>query len=395
MPAESCDRFTRISDKALYNFPEHYFVNHLLCLEDMDGLSEEAEYSVRELISSGERKAAPLRSAVSVKDESGQICEGQKTVRGPVASLCCTTKGEIYEDNMGRVFLLTVDESAAQTERGAAQRIIAYQNRKAAGGIAAGKEHRVQHFLQQLVRMLLPLEVVNPFAEQLSLPKEAHKIRRLNALFQGFVKVIAVVHQKQRKKDSKGRIVATTADVAAAIHILFDSIVLKVDELDGSLRQFFEQLKSYVQAQGKEESFTRFEVRKATGCGKTQQHHYMQKLVELEYLQQYGGAAFRFANRGYHWVASPVQNSAVGQLQCLAQPPEKAVATAAPGVARANARQLYQPGKAQSRTPANTRPNTRSRYKHCLGAAKQQKRAGVRYSQKLCYPLLQLSASAS
>ncbi|MBX9851805.1 MAG: hypothetical protein K2X86_08610, partial [Cytophagaceae bacterium] len=47
--------------------------------------------------------------------------------------------------------------------------------------------------------------------------------------------------------------------------------------------------------------FTRFEVREATGTGKSQQHFYINKLVELEYIQQYG-----FANRGFkykivHW----------------------------------------------------------------------------------------------
>lgn len=271
MPEASVDRFTRISDKALYNFPETYFVNHLLCLEDMDGLSEEAEYSARKLISGGE-----LRSAVPVKNESGQITEGQKIVKGPVASLSCTTKGEIYEDNMSRVFLIAVDESPEQT-----QRIIGYQNQKAAGIIDRKKEQEVKQFLQNLVRILGPYEVVNPFAGQITLPKEAHKIRRLNELFQGFIKIITVVHQYQRKKDEHGRLMATTEDIAIAIDIMFESIVLKVDELDGSLRQFFERLKTYVGHRARDYEFTRFEVREATGCGKTQQHHRRTEAVRL------------------------------------------------------------------------------------------------------------------
>ena len=86
-----------------------------------------------------------------------------------------------------------------------------------------------------------------------------------------------------------------------ACDILFESIVLKVDELDGSLRQFFEQIKKYVTEKGKEYEFNRFEVRQITGMSKSQQHYYMSRLVELEYLRQWG-----FANRGYrykiaHW----------------------------------------------------------------------------------------------
>lgn len=289
MPPESVDRFTRISDKALYNFPETYFVNHLLCLEDMDGLSEEAEYSARELISGGE-----LRSAISVKNENGQITEGQKTVKGPVASLSCTTKGEIYEDNMSRVFLIAVDESPGQT-----QRIIDYQDQKAGGIINRKKEQETRQFLQNLVRLLKPHEVVNPFAGKITLPREAHKIRRLNELFQGFIKIITVVHQYQRKKDEQGRLVATTTDIATAIEIMFESILLKVDELDGSLRQFYEKLKSHVAGKSRDHEFTRFEVREATGTGKTQQHHYINKLVELEYIKQYG-----YANRGYKYKIS-------------------------------------------------------------------------------------------
>ena len=117
MPKENVTKLTRLSDKVLYNFPEHYFINRLLCLEDIDGLSEEAEFAFRELQSNGE-----LNSATSIKLESGQITSAQKTVKGPIASLACTTHGEIYEDNMSRVFLIAVDESMEQTKR-----IIEYQ----------------------------------------------------------------------------------------------------------------------------------------------------------------------------------------------------------------------------------------------------------------------------
>ncbi|MBC9914067.1 hypothetical protein [Chitinophaga varians] len=48
MPPEKVTRLTRVSDKVLYNYPEHYFMNRLLCLEDIDGLSEEAEFAFRE-----------------------------------------------------------------------------------------------------------------------------------------------------------------------------------------------------------------------------------------------------------------------------------------------------------------------------------------------------------
>lgn len=291
IPPEKVTKLTRVSDKVLYNYPEHYFVHRLLCLEDIDGLGEEAEFAFRELQSNGE-----LNSATSIKLENGQITSGQKTVKGPIASLACTTRGEIYEDNMSRVFLLAVDEGSEQTSR-----IINYQHRKAAGELDSKQEQDTKRFIQHLVRALQPMEVLNPYAGKLHLPEDAHKIRRLNDLFLNFVKMVTLVHQYQRKKDDKGRLLTEISDLDIAVQLMFDSIVLKVDELDGSLRQFFEQLKCFMASHGREYEFTRFEVREATGVGKTQQHFYITRLVELCYLQQYGHANCGFKYKIVRW----------------------------------------------------------------------------------------------
>jgi DNA primase len=289
MPPESVTKLTRLSDKVLYNFPEQYFINRLLCLEDIDGLSEEAEFAFRELQSNGE-----LNSATSIKLDNGQITSGQKTVKGPIASLACTTRGEIYEDNMSRVFLIAVDESAEQTAR-----IIAYQNQKAAGLIDGRKEQETKAFLQNFVRILQPYEVINPYAARIQLPPEAHKIRRLNDLFQSFVKMVTILNQYQRRRDERKRLVTAIEDVETAVAVLFDSIVLKVDELDGSLRQFYEQLKAHLKQQhnGQHQTaaFSLREIRQALKLSKTQLFRYANDLTQLEYIRPSGG----HANRGY------------------------------------------------------------------------------------------------
>lgn len=289
IPQEKVTKLTRVSDKVLYNYPEHYFVNRLLCLEDIDGLSEEAEFAFRELQSNGE-----LNSATSIKLDNGQITSGQKTVKGPIASLACTTRGEIYEDNMSRVFLLAVDESTDQTSR-----IINYQNDKASGQIDSKQEQGAKLFIQNLVRCLQPCPVINPYASKLQLPQDAHKIRRLNDLFLNFVKMITVVHQYQRKEDSKGRLITEITDLETAVSIMFDSILLKVDELDGSLRQFFEQLKCWLRKEYSENyktvAFSLREVRQGLHCSKMQVFRCFNDLSRLEYVRQQGG----HANRGF------------------------------------------------------------------------------------------------
>jgi DNA primase len=291
MPAEQVTRFTRISDKALYNYPKQFFKNRLLIIEDVDGLSEEAELAFRELQSSGE-----LRSSVSIKLENGNITAGEKIVSGPIASMTCTTKGEIYEDNMSRVFLIAVDESTEQTKR-----IIQYQNQRAAGVINNDVEEKAKAQIQNIIRVIDAKSVINPFAEKIQLPEEAHKIRRLNDLFQNFIKMVTLINQYKRQSTKYNQLITAIEDIETAIEIMFESIVLKVDELDGSLRQFYEKLKMIVEKKSKQYEFNRFEIREATGLGKTQQHYYLSRLVEMEYIQQNG-----FANRGYkykivHW----------------------------------------------------------------------------------------------
>lgn len=247
--------------------------------------------ALRELISSG-----ALKSGTSVKDDSGRISSIQKIVYGPIASMCCTTKGEVYEDNMGRCFIIAVDESKSQTLR-----IIEYQNKRAAGKIDDQKEKQCMEFIQTLVSLLKSYEVVNPYADKVHLPQEAHKIRRLNGLYQAFVKAITVMHQYQRKKDDRGRLISEKEDLQVAAEIMFESIVLKVDELDGSLRQFYERLKEYVQAKANEHhetyEFGQREVRQALNVSKSQLQRYLHDLVQLEYIRQSGG----YANRGFSY----------------------------------------------------------------------------------------------
>ncbi|MBA3704318.1 MAG: toprim domain-containing protein, partial [Bacteroidetes bacterium] len=312
MPMEDVKKYTRVTDSSFYNQEEYFFVNKLVCFEDYDGLKEDAQLAVRELQSN-----EILITSTSVKDESGKISGGEKTVRGPIASMGCTTKGELYEDNISRCFVIAVDESKEQTKR-----VIHYQNNVAAGIVDKKKERDIREFLQNCIRLLKPYEVVNPFANRITLPEEAHKIRRLNELYQCLVKQITLLNQYQRKKDEQGRLISTKEDLQTACEIMFESILLKVDELDGALRQFYEKLKTFVEKQGKEYEFNRFEIRQATGVSKTQQHVYMSRLAAIEYVHQYG-----FANRGFkykiaHWdnmaaVRAKIKDSLQNQLQAL------------------------------------------------------------------------------
>lgn len=288
MPQEDVLRFTRITESSLYNWGEFDLFQKVVIIEDLDGLKEDALYALREFISN-----QVLRSSVTIKDKKGNNKSSHKIVKGQFSSLSATTKGETYEDNMSRSFLIAVDESKEQT-----QRIIQYQNRRNAGEIDPNQSQKAIHFIQQVVRNLKVYEVINPYATQLNLPEKVHKIRRLNEMYQAVIKQVTFLNQYQRRVAPAGSLITEIEDIEQATEVLFESIVLKVDELDGSLRQFFERLKKYVKNEGQE--FILRDIRQDLGISKTQLFRYMQSLTELEYVRQIGG----YANKGIKYKIS-------------------------------------------------------------------------------------------
>ena len=288
MPQEDVLRFTRITESSLYNWGEFDLFEKVVIIEDLDGLKEDALYALREFISN-----QVLRSSVTIKDKKGNNKSSHKIVKGQFSSLSATTKGETYEDNMSRSFLIAVDESKEQTSK-----IIEYQNKRNAGEIDPNQSQKAIGFIQQMVRNLKVYEVINPYATKLHLPEKVHKIRRLNEMYQAVIKQVTFLNQYQRNLTADGCLLTTVEDIEQATEILFESIVLKIDELDGSLRQFFERLKKYVKNEGQE--FILRDVRQDLGISKTQLFRYMQSLTELEYVRQIGG----YSNKGIKYKIS-------------------------------------------------------------------------------------------
>lgn len=308
-PPEDVMSMTRVTSKSFYHYTRKELVDKLILIQDFDGLDEEAQYAFRELQSAGN-----ISSSTVYKDKQGNINSMIKNVKSHFASLLATTKAEIYYDNMSRSVIIGVDEADAQTER-----IIQYQNKKLAGIIDENEERKTKEFLQNVIRCIKPMEVVNPYADKIKLPVEAKMLRRLNNHYQAFVKQITILHQYQRRRDKEGRLIAEPADLKMACDILFDAIIMKVDDLDSSLRQFYDRIKVYLKKKGiipspvteeKEgpainvttekrkgvnDSFTQREIRLALNAPKATCFRNMENLVTLEYIQKTGG----YANKGY------------------------------------------------------------------------------------------------
>jgi len=285
MPPEDVLRFTRITESSLYNWGEFDLFQKVIVIEDLDGLKEDALYALREFISN-----QVLRSSVTIKDKKGNNKSSHKIVKGQFSSLSATTKGETYEDNMSRSFLIAVDESKEQT-----QRIITHQNKRNAGETDPQEAQKTIYFIQQIVRRLVHYEVINPYATKLLLPEKVHKVRRLNEMYQAVIKQVTFLNQHQRQLTKDDQLITQIEDIEQATEVLFESIVLKVDELDGSLRQFFERLKKYVKNEDKE--FVLRDIRQELNISKTQIFRNIQMLLELEYVKQIGG----YSNKGIRY----------------------------------------------------------------------------------------------
>ena len=322
MPQEDVLRFTRITESSLYNWGEFDLFKKIVIIEDLDGLKEDALYALREFISN-----QVLRSSVTVKDKKGNNKSSHKIVKGQFSSLSATTKGETYEDNMSRSFLIAVDESKAQTKR-----IISHQNQRNAGEIDPITQQKTVGFIQNMVRNLKHYDIINPYATKLNLPDKVHKVRRLNEMYQAVIKQVTFLNQYQRKLTNNNQLITEIEDIEQATEILFESIVLKIDELDGSLRQFFERLKKYVKNENQD--FILREVRQHLNVSKTQVFRYTQTLVELEYIKQIGG----YANKGikykisywdnYQKIRAEIKDFLMLQIQTLKQ--ENSIAPSKP-----------------------------------------------------------------
>lgn len=292
MPQEDLMNMTRITSKSLYHYREKELMNKLIIVQDFDGLDEEAQFAFRQI-----QTDKYLTSSTVVKDMTGNTRGKMKTVHAHFASLTATTKEEVCFDNVSRSVVLGVDESQEQTLR-----IINAQNKKHAGVSSADAEQQAKQLLRNSMRVLKSYQVVNPFADKLMLPVEAKMLRRLNDQFQNFVSQITILHQFQRKTDDKGRLVATEEDIRKAVEIFFSPIIIKVDELDKSTRQFFEKLKVFLknQTNGTTYRFSTREIRQELNISKTSAFKFVQTLKELEYIQAVEGSP----NKGFKYMVS-------------------------------------------------------------------------------------------
>lgn len=220
MPEEDKIEITSVSGNAFYYYDRDELGHKLILIEDYDGVLS-ALYPIREL-----QSKQKIRKTITVRDRNGNVKTLHLTVHGPVSIGGCTTSEHIYEDNANRSFLIYLDESETQDER-----VMQYQRLLSAGKIDVTEQQKVQKLLQNVQRILQPISVRNPYAEQLVIPKEVFKPRRTNAHYLAFIEAITFYKQYQRQqqvdKETGEIFIETTLEDIAEANELMKNILLK------------------------------------------------------------------------------------------------------------------------------------------------------------------------
>jgi DNA primase len=283
IPEQEIMSITSLSDNAMYYYPEGALEHSLFLIEDMDGMSEDANYALRELKSKGE-----LSRDIPVKDYKGKLTTQKVHVKGPICFAGCTTREKVYEDNANRCLLLYRNESRAHKEE-----VMAAQRKASAGKINELEQQKIKDLFKDVQMLLKPIKVVNPYAESLILPEKVFKPLRTNAHYLKFIEVISFYHQHQRtiKTSQSGTkyIETTIEDIEWANKLMKDVLLSKSDELSWGVRQFLEKLQKWMQA-NELDSFTGKEVRKNIRIAPSTLTKYLYILRQYGLLEVLGGS---------------------------------------------------------------------------------------------------------
>jgi predicted transcriptional regulator len=282
IPDEDKIESTSLTSNALYYYGTYDLRNKLLLIEDMDGAGE-ILYALRELMSKSR-----ITKIFPKKDERGITRTVQITVNGPVTIAGCTTQEKVYEDNANRSFLIHINETAAQDEK-----IMEYQRKKSAGTVNTEEEKNIRELLKNSQRLLQPISVINPYAEQLKIPTEVFKPRRSNSHYLQFIEAVTFYHQYQREQkcdESSGEIYIETTleDIAAANKLIKQILLRKSDELNNACRNHLEQLKNWLKENNRSAFSTR-EVRQALRINASNQKRYMLQLFTNGFIKKSSG----------------------------------------------------------------------------------------------------------
>lgn len=296
MPEEERVQYSAMTGQSLFYMGQTNLKHKILAIAEEEG-AHTASYALKLLQSDG-----VVTIASTGKDETtGDLVTREYRVEGPVMLFLTTTAIDIDEELLNRCLVLTVNESREQT---AAIHALQRTRQTLAGLLAEEDKKDVVRLHQNAQRLLKPLLVVNPFADQLTFLDDKTRTRRDHMKYLTLIRSIALLHQYQRPVKTvqhKGKAVryieATLSDIEAANRLAHEVLGRTLDELPPQTRKLLALIQREVKARCAQEHivqkdyrFSRRDVRAWSGWGETQLRVHLERLMQMEHVLAHRGS---------------------------------------------------------------------------------------------------------
>ncbi|MFS1522783.1 CHC2 zinc finger domain-containing protein [Microbulbifer sp. 2304DJ12-6] len=300
IPEEERVQYSAMTGQSLFYMGETNLKHKILAIAEEEGASQ-ASYALKLLQSEGE-----ITIASTGKDDStGNLVTREYKVEGPVMLFLTTTAIDIDEELLNRCVVLTVNESREQTQLiHAAQR----QRRTLAGLEAKLEKAHLVKLHRNAQRLLKPLAVINPYADQLTFLNDKTRTRRDHEKYLTLIDSIALLHQYQRQVKTVTRngkameyLEVQRSDIETANRLAHEVLGRTLDELPPQTRKLLRLIQQMVGDQCSQHSlaqkdyrFTRRAVREYVQWSDTALKVHVARLVEMEYLLAHRGLGGRY-----------------------------------------------------------------------------------------------------
>lgn len=291
IPEEERVQYSAMTGQALFYMGETNLKHKILAIAEEEGASR-AAYALKLLQSDGS-----LTIASTGKDPvTGNLITQQYRVMGPVMLFLTTTAIDIDEELLNRCLVLTVNESREQTRAIHAQQ----RARRTLAGLQAKVERdQILRTHANAQRLLRPLAVINPYADQLTFLDSKTRTRRDHEKYLSLIDSIALLHQHQRPVHTLTHasgtleyVEVTLNDIAMANRLAHEVLGRTLDELPPQTRRLLQLIGERVAQQTMARSdyrFSRKAVRDWCGWSDFQVKKHMQRLEEMEYVLPHRG----------------------------------------------------------------------------------------------------------
>ena len=295
IPEEERVQYSAMTGQSLFYMGETNLKNKILAIAEEEG-AENASYALKLLQSEGE-----LTIASTGKDDStGNLVTKEYRVEGPVMLFLTTTAIDIDEELMNRCVVLTVNESREQTQ---AIHAMQRQQQTLEGLLKNEDRKTIVRLHRNAQRLLKPLLVANPFAEQLTFIDDKTRTRRDHMKYLTLIRAIALLHQYQREVKTVNHngqmlqyIEVVQSDIATANKLANEILGRSLDELPPQTRTLLKHIYRMVSEQCQQQEiehsdyrFSRRDVRSFVGWTDFQIKKHMTRLQEMEYLLVHRG----------------------------------------------------------------------------------------------------------